>query len=213
MGFGEIRFIAASTAGESASGPASTTTTPSSPTCTPMFAVPAITKKEGRTSRISRLPDGAAAVCDAALRCSRPPPCLRESAAHTPNTAANRARRHQSGNVVVINSESLFLRFLRNFLIRGLDEGQRSGCPPGAATRRCPCPTSGSAACGSSRSASGSAWSGSIRQRSLDLVDRLAFLYHRGDLVAPLGRRSHLPLKIGLGQQVSVPGNVGVGIE
>src|SRR5262247_2383503 len=67
MGFGEMRLIAANTAGASAADPASTATTPSSPTCTPMFApAPAITKKEGRTSRISRLFDGPAATCDAA---------------------------------------------------------------------------------------------------------------------------------------------------
>ena len=38
MGFGEMRLIAASTAGALAADPASTTTTPSSPTCTPTFA-------------------------------------------------------------------------------------------------------------------------------------------------------------------------------
>src|SRR5205085_466137 len=103
MGFGEMRLIAASTAGASAAGPASTATMPSSPTCTPMFAAPAITKKEGRTSRISRLFDGAATACDAAaFRDPSPLPCLRESAAQTATRAAIRARRHQYGNVFII---------------------------------------------------------------------------------------------------------------
>src|SRR5205085_5344907 len=104
MGFGEMRLIAASTAGAPAADPASTTTMPSSPTCTPMFEpAPAITKKEGRTSRISRLLDGAAAACDAAaFRGSTPPPWGRESAAQTATTAATRARRNQSENVIVI---------------------------------------------------------------------------------------------------------------
>src|SRR5262249_14273766 len=98
-----MRLIAAKTAGASAAAPASTTTTPSSPTCTPMFApAPAITKKAGRTSRISTLFDGAAVTCDAeAFRASRPPP-LRESDAQTPAKAATRTRRHQSDNVIVI---------------------------------------------------------------------------------------------------------------
>src|SRR5437667_11528408 len=116
MGFGEMRLIAASTAGASAAAPASTTTTPSSPTCTPMFApAPAITKKEGRTSRISRLFDGAAATCDAAaFRGSRPPPCLSESAAQTATTAATRARRHQSGNVLIIIRRTVPRRLTHN---------------------------------------------------------------------------------------------------
>src|SRR5262245_26813065 len=101
MGFGEMRLIAASIAGASAADPASTTTMPSSPICTPMFAAPAITKKEGRTSRISRLFDGAAAACDAApFRGSRLPPCVRESAEQSA-TAATRAL-HQSGQVILI---------------------------------------------------------------------------------------------------------------
>src|SRR5436189_1815963 len=101
MGFAEMRLIAASTPGAPAADPASTTTTPSSPTCTPMFPpAPAITKKEGRTSKISRLFGGAAAVCDAAaFRGSRPPPFLRESTAQTATTAATRAQQHQSLDV------------------------------------------------------------------------------------------------------------------
>src|SRR5436190_4732473 len=99
-----MRLIAASTPGAPAADPASTTTTPSSPTCTPMFApAPAITKKEGRTSRTSRLFDGAAGPCDvAAFTGSRLPPYLRESTAQTATTAATRARRDQSGNVIFI---------------------------------------------------------------------------------------------------------------
>src|SRR5439155_12988288 len=105
MGFGEIRLIAASTAGASAAGPASTATLPSSPICTPMFApAPAITKKEGRTSRISRLSAGAADPCDAAaFRGSRLRPCVRDSAEQSTTTAATtRTQRHQSGNVILI---------------------------------------------------------------------------------------------------------------
>src|SRR5262249_12060764 len=61
MGFDVIRLIAARTAGALAGDPASTTTTPSSPTWTPMFApAPAIMKKLGRTSITSRSPDDAA---------------------------------------------------------------------------------------------------------------------------------------------------------
>src|SRR5437016_13862265 len=116
MGFGEMRLIAASTAGASAADPASTATTPSSPTCTPMFApAPAITKKEGRTSRISGLFEGAAAACDAAaFRDSRPPPCLRESAAQTATTAATRALRRQSANVIVIIRPTVPRRLAHN---------------------------------------------------------------------------------------------------
>src|SRR5215471_164746 len=116
MGFGEMRLIAANTAGASAAVPASTKTTPSSPICTPMFPpAPAITKKEGRTSRISRLFDEAAAACvDAALRGSRPTPCLRENAAQTATTAATRTRRHQSGNVVVIIRRTVTRRLTHN---------------------------------------------------------------------------------------------------
>src|SRR5436190_21862746 len=104
MGFDEMRLIAFSTAGASAAEPVSTTTTPSSPTCTPMFApAPAITKKDGRTSRTSRPFDGAAGACDAAaFRGSRLPPYLRENTAQTATTAASRARRHHTGNVIVI---------------------------------------------------------------------------------------------------------------
>src|SRR5262245_24771259 len=101
MGFGEMRLIAASTAGVSAAGPGSTTTTPSSPTCTPIFEPPAITKKDGRTSRTSRLFDGGAACDAAAFRGTRVPPCARESAEHSATTAATRTR-HQSDNVIVI---------------------------------------------------------------------------------------------------------------
>src|SRR5215471_7501187 len=117
MGFGEMRLIAASTAGESAAAPASTTTTPSSPTCTPMFApAPAMTKKEGRTSRVSRLLGGDATDCDAAaFRGSRAPPCLRESAAQTATTAATRARRNQCGNLIVIIRRTIPRRLTQNF--------------------------------------------------------------------------------------------------
>src|SRR5689334_8624857 len=96
MGFGEMRLIAASTAGALAVDPASTTTTPSSPTWTPMFApAPATTKNEGRASRISRPSDGAAAVCGAtALRGSRPR-CGTENVVETAAIAATDTRRHQ----------------------------------------------------------------------------------------------------------------------
>src|SRR5215470_4123092 len=116
MGFGEMRLIAANTAGASAAGPASTATTPSSPTCTLMFApAPAITKKEGRTSRISRLFDGAAASCDAAaFRGSTPPPYPRDSAAQTATTAATAARLHQSGNAIVIIRRTVPRRLTHN---------------------------------------------------------------------------------------------------
>src|SRR5215813_6770146 len=116
MGFGEMRLIAANTAGASAAVPASTKTTPSSPICTPMFPpAPAITKKEGRTSRISRLFDEAVAACvDAALRGLRLTPCLRENAAQTATTAATRTRRHQSGNMVVIIRRTVTRRLTHN---------------------------------------------------------------------------------------------------
>src|SRR5437667_5694406 len=124
MGFAEMRLIAASTPGAPAADPASTTTTPSSPTCTPMFApAPAITKKEGRTSRISRLFDGAATACDAAaFRDSSPLPCLRESAAQTATRAATRARRHQDGNVIVIIRRTVPRRLTHN--LGGQQEAQ-----------------------------------------------------------------------------------------
>src|SRR2546430_5944607 len=98
MGFGEMRLTAASTAGAPADVPASTMTTPSSPTCTAMFApAPAIRKKEGRTSRISRLLDGAAAACGAAA------PCLRENAAaQIATTEAIRRQWRQFGNMIFI---------------------------------------------------------------------------------------------------------------
>src|SRR5215510_231374 len=116
MGFGEMRLIAASTAGTSAADPASTKTTPSSPICTPMFPpAPAITKKARRTSRISKLFDEAVVACDdAALRGSRPTPCLRENAAQTATTAATRTRRHQSSNVVVIIRRTVTRRLTHN---------------------------------------------------------------------------------------------------
>src|SRR5262249_15612320 len=117
MGFAEMRLIAASTAGASAADPASTTTTPSSPICTPMFApAPVITKKEGRTSRISRLFDGAAAAaCDAAaFTGSRLLPRPRESAVQTATTAATRTRRHQSVNVIVIIRRTVPRRLTHN---------------------------------------------------------------------------------------------------
>src|SRR5262245_46118011 len=118
MGFGEMRLIAASTAGVSEADPASTTTTPSSPTCTPMFApAPAITKKEGRTSRISRLFDGAAAACEAAaFRGSRLAPCVRESAEQSTTTAAPRTRRQQSGNVILIIRRTVPRRLTHNLV-------------------------------------------------------------------------------------------------
>src|SRR5262245_52709051 len=114
MGFGDMRLIAASTAGAPAADPASTTTTPSSPTCTPMLAPPpAITKKEGRTCRISRLFDCAAACCDCAA--FRGSPCRRENAAaQNANTAAIRARRSQSGNVLIIVRRTVPRRLTHN---------------------------------------------------------------------------------------------------
>src|SRR5262245_54830156 len=55
MGFGEIFLIAATTSDALAEEPASTTTTPSSPTWTPMFApAPAIMKKFDRTAMTPR---------------------------------------------------------------------------------------------------------------------------------------------------------------
>ena len=99
-----MRLIAASTAGAPAADPASTTTTPSSPTCTPMFApAPAMTKNEGRTSRISRPFDGAA-VRPAAPRRSeaRGFDAAARVAAQTATTAATRARRHRSDNLSLI---------------------------------------------------------------------------------------------------------------
>src|SRR6266550_4067125 len=110
MGFGEMRLIAASTAGASAAVPASTMTMPSSPTCTPMFApAPAITKKEGRTSRISRLLDGAAAACGAAA------PSLRENAAaQIATTEATRRQWRQSGNLIVIICRTASRRLTHN---------------------------------------------------------------------------------------------------
>src|SRR5580765_3210301 len=93
MGFGEMRLIAASTPGAPAADPASTTTMPSSPTCTPTLApAPAMTKNEGRTSRTSRLFDGAFAVCGAAAF----------SAADAATTAASRLNRRHLGNAFVI---------------------------------------------------------------------------------------------------------------
>src|SRR5689334_18323280 len=104
MGFGEMRLIAARTAGASEVCPVSTTTTPSSPTCTPMFdPVPTITKKEGRTSKTSRLFDGTEAACeDDAFNGWRLPLYIRESAATTATTAVTRARREQANNVILI---------------------------------------------------------------------------------------------------------------
>src|SRR5437870_3267349 len=103
-----MRLIAASTPGAPAADPASTTTRPSSPTCTPTFApAPAITKNEGRTSRISRPPDGAAACAAAAFSGARPRPGRRTSTAQTANTAAARALGRDAGNVIIIISRAI----------------------------------------------------------------------------------------------------------
>src|SRR5580765_3420046 len=97
MGFDEMRLIAASTAGALDADPASTTTTPSSPTCTATLApAPAMTKNEGRTSKTSRPLDdtptawGAAALRGSTLRCGS------ERVVQTATIAAARARRHRS---------------------------------------------------------------------------------------------------------------------
>src|SRR3954468_4036801 len=84
MGFGEIRLIAAGPPRAAPVEPASTTTTPSSPTCTLTFApAPAITKNDGRTSRTSRVDDGggAAACGAAAFSGKQAPPERREMSA------------------------------------------------------------------------------------------------------------------------------------
>src|SRR5260221_8857397 len=97
MGFDEMRLIAASTAGALAADPASTTTTPSSPTCTPRFApAPAMTKNEGRTSKISRSLDDAFAACGAAALRGSTLRCGSKSVVQTATIAAIRARQHQS---------------------------------------------------------------------------------------------------------------------
>src|SRR5207249_7023322 len=96
MGFDEMRLIAASTAGALAADPASTTTTPSSPTCTPTFApAPAMTKNEGRTSKTSGLFDGTPAACGAAALSGSKLRCARQSVVQTATTVATRAR-HRS---------------------------------------------------------------------------------------------------------------------
>src|SRR6185436_13028884 len=75
MGFGEMRLMAASTAGAAAADPVSTTTRPSSPTWTPTLPpAPAMTKNVGRTSTTSR-PD-VWALSDST------PPCSSTTAAH-----------------------------------------------------------------------------------------------------------------------------------
>src|SRR5262252_1389413 len=90
MGFGERRLMAARTSGEAADDPASTTTTPSSPTWTPMFApAPAMTKRDGRTSRTSGAFDGATTACDAAT--------FKDSEPQTAIITATRARDHALG--------------------------------------------------------------------------------------------------------------------
>src|SRR5262249_5591345 len=106
--------IAARTAGVLAADPESTTTTPSSPTCTPMLEpAPAITKKEGRTARISRPFEGPPACCDCAA--FRGSPCRRENAAtQNATTAAIRARRNQSGNVIIIVRRTVPRRLTHN---------------------------------------------------------------------------------------------------
>src|SRR5262245_37905999 len=96
MGFDEIRLIAASRAGALAADPASTTTIPSSPTCTPTFApAPTTTKNDGRTSKISRPFDGTAAACGAAALRGLRPRCGSENVVQTATMTATHARRHR----------------------------------------------------------------------------------------------------------------------
>src|SRR5262245_46401096 len=91
MGFGEIFLIAATTSDALAEEPASTTTTPSSPTWTPIFApAPAIMKKLDRTSMTSR---PACAVLEAA----------NQNAAEAVSATTSRKRRTLPATILAVD--------------------------------------------------------------------------------------------------------------
>src|SRR5438093_2275778 len=104
-------------------------------------------------------------------------------------------RRLESARPVTV---PLLLGALRNFVVRRRNESQCWRSTAAAAGSGC----AGSArrAAGCTCAASWSAGSWSVRQGGLDLFDRFAFLHHRSDLVAALGCRGQLPLKISLRQ-------------
>src|SRR5215468_7068240 len=100
----------------------------------------------------------------------------------------------------------LFSTAFGQFLVSGFDERQG---------RRTAAPTASTCASRGRRSGTTRRRTGcrSVRQRRLDLVERLALLNHRSNLVSALSGRVQFALEVGFRGEIAVAGDIRVGVE